>query len=145
MKATYLTALAVACTLGAASTAMAQSTATQTKPTTRQATTQQSATRQDTAPKTDVPPALAKEAKITLDSARAIAMTRVPNGTIQSQELEREHGRLIYSFDVTTTGKTGVEEVNVSALDGKVIGVHHETPKAEKREAKLEKKEAKKP
>ena len=139
MKAAHLTALAVACTLGVASTAIAQSATPATRATTAAA---QPTARQARGPKTDIPPALAKEAKITLDSARTIALARVPNASIASQELEREHGKLIYSFDMKVVGKAGIEEVNVNAIDGTVIGVSHEGPKAEKREAAQEKKEA---
>src|ERR1700694_432647 len=40
--------------------------------------------------------AMQKEAKITMDEAKAIALKKVP-GKIESGELEREHGKLIYS------------------------------------------------
>lgn len=86
--------------------------------------------------------ALQAQAKISADSARAIAMAEVPGGTIQSSELEREHGKLIYSYDVKVDGKPGIEEVNVDAKTGKLIAHEHETPKAEKREAAQEKKAA---
>lgn len=101
----------------------------------------QAATQQ---PKTDIPPALAKSAKISLDSARTIAMHRVAHATIASQELERENGRLIYSFDMKVAGNSGIEEVNINALNGKIVGVSHEGPAAEKKEAAAEKKEASK-
>ena len=98
----------------------------------------------DTQTKTDIPPALAKSAKISLDSARAIATKRIPNATIESQELEREHGRLIYSFDMKVPGKSGIDEVNVNALNGRIVDVSHEGPAAEKKEAAAEKKETSK-
>ena len=53
---------------------------------------------------------LQKEAKITEETARATALKEVPNGTVKSSELEREHGKLIYSFDITAPGKTGIDE-----------------------------------
>lgn len=87
------------------------------------------------AAKRDVPADLAKQAKIPLETARATALAKVPHGEVRSEELEQEHGKLIYSFDIAVPGKTGVEEVNVSAIDGKVLGVHHETAKDERREA----------
>jgi hypothetical protein len=87
-----------------------------------------------TAPKSDVPAKLAKQAKITLDAARATALAKVPNGTVKSEELEREHGKLIYSFDIEVPGKSGIEEVNVSAVTGKVLVKKHESPLAEKNE-----------
>jgi uncharacterized membrane protein YkoI len=87
--------------------------------------------------------ALEKEAKISEATARATALAQVPNGTVKSSELEREKGKLIYSYDITVPGKTGIEEVNVNAIDGTVVGKEHETPKSEKKEAAAEAKEKK--
>jgi uncharacterized membrane protein YkoI len=64
--------------------------------------------------KSDVPASLSKEAKISLETARATALAKVPHGVIRSEELEREHGKLIYSFDIAVPGKLGIQEVNVS-------------------------------
>ena len=86
---------------------------------------------------------LQKEAKISEEAARATALKEVPNGTVKSSELEREHGKLIYSIDVTVPGKTGIEEVNVNAIDGSVVAKEHESPKSEKKEAAKEAKEKK--
>jgi|SRR5438552_7926055 len=86
---------------------------------------------------------LQKEAKISEDAARATALKEVPNGTIKSSELEREKGKLIYSFDITTPGKTGIDEVNVNAIDGSVVAKAHESPKTERKEAAKEAKEKK--
>lgn len=87
-------------------------------------------------PKMD--PKLAVAAKISLDSARAIALQAVPRGTVASEELEREHGRLIYSFDIKVPGRQGIEEVNVNAITGAIVGVHHESPASEQREKRAE-------
>jgi len=81
---------------------------------------------------------LKKEAKISEEAARATALKQVPNGTVKSSEIERENGKLIYSFDIAAPGKSGVEEVNVSAIDGSVVAKEHETAKAEKAEAAKE-------
>jgi hypothetical protein len=89
-----------------------------------------------TTPKID--PALTAEAKITLDSARAIALHEVPHGAVASEELERENGHLIYSFDVKIPGKSGIQEVNVNAISGAVLGVHHEGPATEQKEARAD-------
>ena len=97
------------------------------------------------APHRDVPAALAKQAKISLDAARATALSGVPGGVVKSEELEREHGKLIYSFDIQVAGKTGVEEVNVSAIDGKIVNKKHETAKAETREQRKEHRQTKTP
>lgn len=78
---------------------------------------------------------LAAGAHISLDSARVLALHKVPNGHVAAEELEREHGRLIYSFDVRVPGKSGINEVNVDARHGKVLSVHHESAAAEAKEA----------
>ena len=89
----------------------------------------------------DIPADLAKQAKISLETARATALAKVPNGEVKSEELEKEHGKLIYSFDIQVPGKSGIEEVNVDAIDGKVLGVEHESAKTERREKAKEHKE----
>jgi uncharacterized membrane protein YkoI len=88
---------------------------------------------------------LRAEAKITEDAARATALAEVPGGKVQKGELERESGKLVYSYDVKAEGKPGVEEIWVDAITGKVIKKEHESPKKERAEAKQEAKEAKKP
>lgn len=93
--------------------------------------------------KKDTPASLRKEAKISAKTARATALKEVPNGKIHSTELERENGKLIYSFDIKVSGKSGIEEVTVDAITGAVVTHEHETPKAEKKEATAEKKEKK--
>lgn len=92
--------------------------------------------------KTEDQAALQKEAKISLEKAREIALKKAP-GTVKSSELEREHGKLIYSFDIQTS-KSGITEVNVDAIDGKIVAVEHESPKKEAAEKKKEAKEEKK-
>ena len=90
--------------------------------------------------KTETQADLQKEAKITLAAARAVALKKAP-GTVKSEELERENGRLIYSFDIST--KSGITEVNVNAMDGKVVDAHHESKAKEAAEKKQEAKEKK--
>jgi uncharacterized membrane protein YkoI len=92
--------------------------------------------------KTEDQAALQKEAKISLEKAQEIALKKVPGGKVESSELEREHGKLIYSFDIKTS-KPGVTEVNVDAIDGKVVNVSHESAKKEADEKKKEAKETK--
>jgi uncharacterized membrane protein YkoI len=81
---------------------------------------------------------LAREARITLRAARATALAQVPRGRVKSEELEREHGRLIYSFDIAVPGRSGIEEVNVDAMTGGVVGRQHEGPREERAEARAE-------
>ncbi len=82
--------------------------------------------------------ALRKQAKVTEAAAKATALAAVPGATVKSGELEKEKGKLIWSFDLTVPGKKGIEEVNVDAMTGKVIAKEHEDAKAEKAEAKAE-------
>jgi uncharacterized membrane protein YkoI len=82
--------------------------------------------------------------KITLAQARAIALKKAP-GKVRSEELENEHGKLIYSFDIATSAKA-ITEVNVDALNGKIVAVQQENAAKEAAEKRLEAKEkAKKP
>lgn len=67
------------------------------------------------------------KAKITAEAAREIALAKVP-GTVQHEELEKEHGRWIYSFEIRPDGTKGraVKEVNVSADDGSIVAIEDE-------------------
>ena len=96
------------------------------------------------AAKHETPAQLKAEAKITEDAARATALAKVPGGVVKSFELEHEKGKLLYSFDIATKGKSGIDEVQVDAITGALIGgVVHENAKMEKAEAKAEAKEKK--
>ncbi len=88
--------------------------------------------------KTESQADLQKEAKMTMADARALAQRTVPNATVKAGEIEREKGKLIYSFDMKTAGKSGIDEVNIDAMTGAVISTEHETPKQEKAEAKAD-------
>lgn len=99
---------------------------------------------QKSAPKHETQAQLQALAKVPMTTARATALATVPRGTIKAEELEREHGKLLYSFDIGTAGKSGIDEVQVDAINGSLIGgVVHESAAAEAAEAKAEAKEAK--
>jgi len=86
---------------------------------------------------------LKSQAKITKDSARVVALSKVPAGSkITESELENEKGTVVWSFDIKEPGKSGVEEVLVSAIDGHVVAQSHESAATEKAERAKEKKEA---
>ena len=80
---------------------------------------------------------LARKAKITKEQAQETALKRVP-GTVESGELEREHGKLVYSFDIRNSKGT-INEVQVSAITGKIVRIEHESRKQEAAEKKKEK------
>ncbi len=85
--------------------------------------------------------ALRREAKITLEQARETALRRAP-GKIESEELEREHGKIVYSFDIRNAGGT-ITEVQVSALDNSIVTVEEETAAQEATERRNEEQERK--
>ena len=78
----------------------------------------------------------AKPHYIGMKRAKAIAHSQV-KGTIKSSELEKEHGKMIYSFDIKTTA--GITEVEIDAITGKVIATQVETPEDEAKEKAAEK------
>lgn len=59
------------------------------------------------------------------------------SGTVESGELEREHRQLVYSFDIRNAKGT-IDEVQVSAITGKVVRVEHENKKQEADEKRKE-------
>ena len=77
---------------------------------------------------------LQAEAKVTEKAARATALAQVPGGKVTKHELERENGKLVYSYDIATKGKTGIDEVQIDAVTGAVLSNKHETPAMEKAE-----------
>jgi len=79
--------------------------------------------------------ALRATAKVTEDSARAIALKAVPGSKVKEGELEKEKGKLIWSFDLKVAGKKGVEEVQVDAITGKIVSKEHESDAKEAKEA----------
>ena len=85
--------------------------------------------------KSKIPAALKKDAKISVDEARATALKKVP-GQIQEEELEKENGKLVYSFDIRAAGQKDITEVQVSAIDGSIVSVEKENAASEAREKK---------
>lgn len=77
---------------------------------------------------------LEAQAKVSRVDAEKTALARVPNGTIKEGEIEKEKGKLIWSFDIATPGTKDITEVNVDAMTGEVVGVEKETAKEEAKE-----------
>jgi uncharacterized membrane protein YkoI len=69
----------------------------------------------------------AHQAKVPIETARKTALERV-KGTVKAEELEKEHGRWIYSFQIKPEGEEGktIKEVNVDADTGEVVSVETE-------------------
>lgn len=68
---------------------------------------------------------LAKEAKISADEARRIALERI-GGEVVESELERENGRVVYEFEIKTA-EGRYYEVVVDAGTGEIVGVEDES------------------
>lgn len=85
--------------------------------------------------KRELPDSLKSQAKIAEDVAAKTALAKVSKGEIASVELEREKGKLLYSYDIKVPGKKGIEEVHVDAVTGKFLSMEHENPDTEKKEA----------
>jgi uncharacterized membrane protein YkoI len=84
--------------------------------------------------------ALKAQAKITIEEATTTALAKVPNGKIQAAELEKEHGKLIWSFDISMPKSRNITEVQVDARTGKIVSTQVETPENQAKEATADKK-----
>ena len=84
-----------------------------------------------------------KICRVTETQARSTALAKVPGGRIQSAELEYEHGKLIWSFDISHAKSANVTEVQVDAKTGIVVSRKIEIPAAQANEAEADKKAAK--
>lgn len=83
----------------------------------------------------------AQTKKLTLSEARKVAL-RVENGKIKSEELDKERGRQIYSFDIVRPD--GLHEVNIDAMTGTLVEDRVESAKDEAAEAAAEARRARK-
>jgi uncharacterized membrane protein YkoI len=81
---------------------------------------------------------LRAEATVPEAVARATALAKVPKGRIASAELEEEHGKLIWSFDIAAPGTRNITEIQVDAKTGAIVSTQVESPRAEAIEAAAE-------
>ncbi len=75
------------------------------------------------------------KAAIQRAAAEKIALAQVPGGHIKEGELEQEHGRLVWSFDIAQPKSQDIVEVQVDAANGKVVSREIETPADQAKEA----------
>src|SRR5258708_22694233 len=68
------------------------------------------------------------QAKISKQEAEKIALARVPDGTIKSAELETEHGKLLWSFDIARPRTSNLTAIQVDAQQGLIVSEQSETP-----------------
>ena len=79
---------------------------------------------------------LAKKAKLSFAEAKKKALEKAP-GEIFNWELEMEEGKIIYSFEIELPDdKKFSREVDVDAMNGKIIEVEKEDLKTQKENAK---------
>jgi len=71
---------------------------------------------------------LEAQAKISKADAEKTALAKVPNGTVKEAEIEKEKGKLIWSFDLATPGTKDITEVTVDAITGEIASVETEKP-----------------
>ena len=67
-------------------------------------------------------------APVSYDRAEITALGLVPGGAIVTAELAREHGRLVWLFDVSVPGSRNVREIQVDANTGAVVSNTLELP-----------------
>jgi uncharacterized membrane protein YkoI len=77
---------------------------------------------------------LQSQAKVTRAEAERLALAQVPGGTIKEGELEKEKGKLIWSFDIATPGKSEITEIHLDALTGQLAGREIESATKEAKE-----------
>jgi uncharacterized membrane protein YkoI len=82
---------------------------------------------------------LMAQAKVSRADAGKTALAKAPNGAIREGELEKEHGKLVWSFDITTPDTKDITEVNVDAITGDVVSVEKESAESEAKAAAGEK------
>jgi hypothetical protein len=81
------------------------------------------------------------QAKISKQEAEKIALARVPDGTIKGAELETEHGKLIWSFDISRPKTANITEIQVDANKGDIVSEQTETPSQQSTESQEDKKQ----
>ena len=86
---------------------------------------------------------LEAEAKVSKADAEKTALSQVPGGTIKEGELEKEKGKLIWSFDISTPGTKDITEVQVDAINGGVVSKVVETAADQEKEKREDAKEKK--
>jgi Peptidase propeptide and YPEB domain len=82
--------------------------------------------------------ALQAQAEVTQAQAEKIALGKVPGGNIKSSELEKENGKLVWSFDIAVPESENITEVQVDAKTSKIVLIEIETPERQTQEAKTE-------
>src|SRR2546429_8527778 len=86
---------------------------------------------------------LEAQAKVSRAEAERTALAKVPGGTIKEGGIEKEKGKLIWSFDITTPGTKDITEVAVDAITRAGVCGGKEKAAEEGKEKKAEGKKSK--
>jgi len=78
---------------------------------------------------------LMTQAKITKADAEQIALAKVSRGIVKSAEIEKEKGRIVWSFDIARSGTRDITEILVDAKTGKIFSIQTESPRDQAKEA----------
>ncbi len=70
------------------------------------------------------------QVKVSINDARIAALRQVP-GTVVGEQLERENGVDVYSFEIRPNHTPGTMEVNVDANSGAIVAVESQDNKHE--------------
>jgi uncharacterized membrane protein YkoI len=120
MKTVVGFALASALALGSSTVAAQTPQQRDSTHTMRRAGAADSMSRVDLQVKVDA--SVASSAKISADSAQAIALAKVDEGgKVNSGELKMEKGKLVYEINVVPNGKNTVRKFNVDAMTGDIV------------------------
>jgi uncharacterized membrane protein YkoI len=72
---------------------------------------------------------------ISRESARTTAIARFPGASVKSEQLETEGGVQIYTFGLQAPNRRGIDEVEIGAVDGRLVSWKYEIPPAGRSEA----------
>jgi len=88
--------------------------------------------------------ALLAQAKVSKETATKTALAKVKGGSLKEDaEIEKERGKIVWSFDISKPGTKDITEVMVDAVTGKVVSIEKETPKAQATESAADRMEKK--
>ena len=82
---------------------------------------------------------LGAQAKVSGSEARSTALAQVPGGHVKSEELEREHAKLVWSFDISKPRSADIVEIQIDAKSGVLVSKKVESPAAQAAEARADK------
>jgi len=71
---------------------------------------------------------LLKQASVTRSEARTIALSQIQDGKILHTDLRKEHGKIIWFFDVSRPGTKKITAVQVDAKSGNILSLSAHPP-----------------